>query len=205
MMLRSQRTHSISGATLPEVLIAAVAASIVLGGLMMGSVALLRSFSASDRLARTQGDLHRVADYMARDIRNATSVDTTPSGTTLLTVNSSDYYNRNGTPNNIADDVPNSPTLGRTAASWGGSPVTIRYRKTGSQILRDVTRVDAGVSTTATTQIADNVQNLTIAVNAAGTATITSTSPVQYGRRKDGAPSPSISFVMAAQSRNPTP
>jgi type II secretory pathway component PulJ len=205
MKLRLHHSHSISGATLPEVLIAAVAASIVLGGLMMGSVALMRSFSASDRLARTQSDLHRVADYMARDIRNARSVNATANGTTMLTITAADYYNRNGTPTNLADDVANNPSLGRTGATYGANPVTIRYRKTGAQILRDVTRVDGGASATSTTQIADNVENLAIAVDAAGTATITSTSPVQYGRRKAGAPSPSLSFVMASLPRNSTP
>lgn len=205
MKRRRALIRSISGATLPEVLIAAVAASIVLGGLMMGSVALLRSFSASDRLARTQADLHRVADYMARDIRNATNVNATVISTTLLTITAADYYNRNGTPTNRADDVANNPSLGRTGATYGANSVTIRYKKTGTQVRREVTQIDAGVSTTSSAQIADNVENLTVSVDAAGTATITSTSPIQYGRRKAGAPSPSTTYVTATLPRNPTP
>lgn len=204
MKLRILRNR-VNGTTLPEVLIAAVSGSIVLGGLIAGSVALISSFSASDRLARTQADLHRVADYMSRDIRNATNVDTTATATTVLTITEADYYNRNGTPNNLADDVPNSPSIGRTGATYGANPVTIRYRKTGTQILRDVTRVDAGVPVTSTTQIADNVENFAVTVDATGTATITSTSSMGYRRRKAGVTSPTISFVMAAQPRNSTP
>ena len=202
MKARFSRTQ-IAGATLPEVLIATVAASVVMGGLMTGSIALQRSFSASDRMARTQSDLHRVADYMARDIRNATSINTTATASVVLTLTTSDYYDRRGTPNNRADDVPNSPTLGRSGATYGTNPVTIRYLRSGTQIFREVSQVNAGASSTSTTQIADNVENLSVAVDAEGIATITSTSPMQYGRRTDGSPSRSISFVMASLPRNP--
>ena len=51
--------------------VAAAVASLVLGGLMVGSVALQRSYSASDQLCRAQADLLRVTDYIARDVRKA--------------------------------------------------------------------------------------------------------------------------------------
>ena len=186
-------------------LIGAAVASIILGGLMVGTVALQRSFSASDRLARTQADLHRVADYMARDIRNATSISATANPSVLLTVTAADYYNRRGTPDNLADDVANDPTLGRTGATYGTNPVTIRYLRSGARILREVSRVDAAGPAISTTWIADNVENLAVAMDAEGTATITSASAMHYGIRKAGTPSPSVSFVMASQPRNPTP
>ncbi len=194
----------IAGFTLPEVLIGAAVASIVLGGMMTGSIVLQRAFSASDRLGRSQGDLIRVADYMSRDVRNATSIDATPSASVLLTVTLADYYDRRGTPNNLTDDVPNSPTLGRTSATYGGSPVTIRYLRAGTRIGREVSQVDGGATTTSTTWIADNVDNFTLTLAANRTATITSSSAMRFGRRKAGAPSPSLSFVMASQPRNPS-
>ena len=192
----------ISGFTLPEVLIGAAVASIVLGGMMAGSVMLQRSFSASDRLARSHADLTRVADYMSRDIRNATSIDTTPSPSVLLTVTLADYYDRRGTPNNLTDDIPNNPTLGRTMATYGGNPVTIRYLRSGTRVGREVSRTDAG-TTTSTAWIADNVDNFTLTLDAKRTATMTSSSAMRYARRKAGAQSPSLSFVMVSQPRNP--
>jgi type II secretory pathway component PulJ len=188
--------------TLPELLISMATASIVLGGLMVGSIALQRSFSASDRLANAQADLHRVADYMARDIRNATTIDATPSTSVALTLTTADYYNRSGTPTNRADDVANSPSLGRGGATYGTNSVTIRYLKFGTQIRREVSQVDAGATTASITQIADNVDNLSVAIDAQGTVTIDAASPMPYGRRKAGTQSPSVSFVMASRPRN---
>ena len=192
----------IAGFTLPEVLIGAAVASIVLGGMMAGSVMLQRSFSASDRLARNHADLTRVADYMSRDIRNATSIDATPSASVLLTVTLADYYDRRGTPGNLTDDIPNNPTLGRTMATYGGNPVTIRYLRSGTRVGREVSRTDAG-TTTSTAWIADNVDNFTLTLDAKRTATMTSSSAMRYARRKAGAQSPSLSFVMVSQPRNP--
>lgn len=194
-----------TGTTLVELLIGVAVASIVLGGLMVGSVSLQRSFSASDRLARTQADLLRVGDYMARDIRNATTITTPAGGSVLLTVTTGDYYDRRGTPNNLADDIANSPTLGRTGATYGTNPVTIRYVRSGSRILREVTQVDAGAPTTSSTWIADSVDDLTVSVAADGTATVTSASAMPYATRKVAAQSPKLFFVMASESRNPTP
>ncbi len=204
--MKARFAHNrIAGVTLPEVLIATVTASIIMGGLMVGSIALQRSFAASDRLARAQSDLHRVADYMSRDIRNATGIDTTATSTVVVTITTSDYYDRRGTLNNQTDDVPNSPTLGRNGATYGANPVTIRYLRSGTQIFREVSQTNAGAATTTTTQIADNVQNLTVAVDAEGIATINSTSPMPYSQRNTGSTPPTISFVMASLPRNPLP
>ncbi len=196
--------HRISGATLAEVLIGAAVSAIILGGLLTGSIALQRSFSASDRLARAHADLLRVSDYLARDIRNATSINPTATSTVLLSLTTGDYFDRRGT-SNLADDVANMPTLGRTGATYGANPLTIRYLREGTRILREVKRVDAGVTTTSSTQIADNVENLTVTLAADGKATITSDTAMRYRTRKTNAPSPSLSLVMASQPRNPTP
>ena len=199
------RPADIAAFTIAEVLIAGAVASIILGGLMTGSIAIQRSFAASDRLARAQSDLHRVADYMARDIRNSTSVDTTATSSVLLTVTTGDYYDRRGTPGNLADDVPNAPVLGRTGASYGTNPVTIRYVRNGTRIARQVSKVDAGTTATATTWIADNVDALTVGIDANGTVTFTSATAMNYSRPKAGIESSSLSFVMASQPRNLTP
>ena len=141
---------------------------------------------------------------MARDIRNATSVNATASATVLLTVTTGDYYNRNGTPNNPKDDTPNSPVLGSSSVTYGSNPITIRYLKSGSRILREVTRFDSGTSGTSSSLIADNVDNVGVTLDAHGSATLTTSTATYYARRKAGAPSPLISLVMAAKPRNPT-
>lgn len=202
---RISPSHRIAGATFPELLVAAAVSSIILGALMVGSIALQRSFSASDRLARAQADHIRVADYVARDIRNAKSINTTAAAPAFLTVTTGDYYDRRGTPANVADDVPNKPVLGRTGADYGTSPVSIRYLRSGTRIIREVSRVDAGTTSVSTTQIADNLANVAVAMAADGTATITSTSSVRYGWQRPGTQVPTMTFVLAAQPRNPTP
>ncbi len=199
------RRRRIAGFTLVEMLVGAVATSILLGGLMTGSIAIQRSFAANDQLTRAQSDLLRVADYMTRDIRNSTSVNTTATASVLLTVTAGDYYDRRGTPTNLADDVANSPVLGRTGATYGTSPVTIRYLKSGTRIAREVTRVDAGVSTTSTNWIADNVETLTVTVDAAGKITFTSGTAMNYSLRKADTKTFLQSLVMTSQTRNPQP
>lgn len=199
------RLRQIAGFTLVEIMVGAAVASILLGALMTGSIALQRSFSANDQLARAHADLLRVADFMSRDIRNARTFNATPNSSVLLTVSLGDYYNRNGTPNNTSDDVPNSPVLGRTGATYGASPMTVRYLKSGTRVAREVTRVDAGVTSTSTTWIADNVENLTAAVDSNGTVTFTSATAMNYRMKKTGTGSPTLSFVMASSPRNSTP
>lgn len=199
------RFRRLAAFTLAEVMIAGALGSIVLGGLMTASLAIQRSLSANDQLSRAQSDLLRVADYMSRDIRNSTSVNTTATSSVLLTVTMGDYYNRNGTPANVADDVANAPTLGRTGAIYGSSPVTIRYLKSGTRIGREVSRVDAGATTVTTTWIADNVDALAVTGDADGKFTLTSAAAMKYGIRTAGSLSRSLSFVMASKPRNPTP
>jgi type II secretory pathway component PulJ len=192
-----------SGATLPEVLIAAAVASIVLGALMMGSVMLQRSYSASDKLCRAQADLLRVSDYISRDVRNATTIDAATTAPVLLSLTTGDYYDRRGTPNNTRDDVPYNPVLGRDGVTYGSDAVTIRYVRSGTGIVRQITRVDSGASNTSTTRIADNVDNLAVAVDSQGTTTITTSTAPRYGRRAAGTASPLISIVMVSKPRNP--
>ena len=204
-MRKSPENLRICAAALMELLVAAAVASVVLGALMVGSIALQRSLSASDHLARAQADLLRVSDYIARDIRNSTGVNSSVSAPTLLTITIGDYYDRHGTPGNTKDDVPYDPVLGRDSVTYGSSPVTVRYLRSGTGILREVTRSDSGASSTSTTRIADNVENIAVSFDSQGVATISSSTATRYARRKANAPAPVISFVMVTQPRNPIP
>ncbi len=203
IILSSLRARA--GFTLVELMTAAAAGSIILGALMAGSLSLQRSFRASAQLAQGQADLIRVADFMARDIRNATTFNATPASPALLTVTTTDYYNRNGTPANLTDDRPNSPTLSRNGATYGGNPVSIRYVRSGTRLMREVTTTDGGTAAVGVSWIADFVENLSVSVDASRNVTLTVGSPMTYGRRSPGASSRSLSFVMAARPRNPAP
>jgi hypothetical protein len=183
-------------------LVGSAAALILLGGLLTGSVAMQRAFAASDRLARAESDMLRVADYMSRDVRNATNINSTATGTVLLTVTTSDYYDRRGTLSDPTDDVANTPVLGRNGATYGASPITIRYLRSGTNILREVRRVDAGVASVATTRIADNVEALAVSVGPQGEITFASSTAMNYRVPKTGGQSPALSFTMTSQPRN---
>jgi type II secretory pathway component PulJ len=202
--MKSKTLSSIrcAGTTLAEMLVAAAVASLVLGGLMVGSVALQRSYSASDQLCRAQADLLRVTDYLARDVRNAATIDTTTTAPVLACITTGDYYDRRGTVI-TKDDVPYNPVLGRNGVTYGSNPITIKYVRSGKAILREVTRIDGGTSSTSRTQIADNVDNFAITVDAQGTTRVTSSTAPRYGRRAAGAASPLISIVTVSKPRNP--
>lgn len=210
-MLPILRFKTKSAMTMSEVLIGAAVGCIVMGALVVGTSALQRAFSANSQLARSDSDLVRVADYMSRDIRNATSV--TPGGAAgpsstnqvILTLSMSDYYDRKGTPNNAADDVANSPVLTRSGVTYGASPVIVRYLKSGSRIGREVTRTDNGASGASVTWIADAVSTLSVTLDADRVATIASSSATYYRVPSAGKTTPSTTFVMASQARNQTP
>jgi prepilin-type N-terminal cleavage/methylation domain-containing protein len=194
-----------AGFTLTEVISGTAIASILLAALMAGSIAIHRSFAASERLARAKGDLLRVADYMARDLRNATSVNTTPQSPSLLSLTVGDYYNQNGTASNPTDDVPNAPVLGRYGATYGAAPLTVRYVRAGTRIGREVTRVEAGISKVSTTWIADNVNALTVAVDSEGTVTFRSEAGTSFKWQKPDAQATTLPYVMASKPRNLAP
>lgn len=204
MLSRILKSRVAAAFTIAELMMASAVGSVVLGGLMVGSIALRRAFVASEHQAVAQADILRVADYVARDIRCATSVNATATSTVLLTVTTGDYYDRRGTPS-TTDDVPNSPVLGRTGATYGASPVTIRYLKSGTRICREVTQTDAGGTTVTPTWIADNVDTLTFTRDAEGIVTIAAEFALRYSSRTGGAQAPKRNFTMVVHPRNPIP
>ncbi len=96
MKLISSRLRRLAGFTLVEVLMATGASSIVLAGLVAGSVALQRSWMAVTDYANAENDQMRISDYLSVDMRRAVTV--TPDGTGGVTVVLPNYYNSDGTP-----------------------------------------------------------------------------------------------------------
>lgn len=90
------RWRLLAGFTLAEVLMAAGSSSIVLSGLVAGSIALQRSWMAAKDYADGENDQMRISDYLAVDMRRAISV--TPDGTGGVTVVLPGFYDTNGNP-----------------------------------------------------------------------------------------------------------
>ena len=203
MKLQFPKTRRLAGFTLTEIMMTCAVGSLMMGGLMAGSMALTRTFNASDRYSRAEGDVNRLVDYVARDIRTATKVDPSVSGSTVLTVTRWDYYDRRGTLTDTSDDKPNAPVLGRYGAVYGTMPVTIKYALVGSRIRRDVTEVDGGVATTTSAWIADDVANFSVTLGSNGVATVSASFATRYGPRQGDIQGATATFSKQIYPRNP--
>ncbi len=203
MKMRSSKFRRLAAFSIAEVMMATAVGSLLMGGLMAGSVALQRTFDASDRQARSEADVNRLVDYVARDIGSATSINTTANGSVLLTVTKGDYYDRRGTPNDPSDDLPNNPVLGRYGAAYGASPITIKYLKTGTRISREVTQIDGGVTTITPTWIADDVDTFSVSLGGGGVATVSATFTTRYRARAGQSGAPSVTLTKQIYPRNP--
>jgi type II secretory pathway component PulJ len=96
--------------------------------LLMGFTSLERSYTASTDFAINHADEMRISDYLAQDLRRATSVQAGQNDTTIYIPN---YYDSSGN--------PRTPTLdGHGGVVYGpsGSSVRIHYYLSGSKIYR---------------------------------------------------------------------
>lgn len=148
-MKRHARGAGQAAFTLVETMVGAAVASIVLAVLATGSIALMRSYNASEDYSTAQADQLRVLDYISRDVRRALSVSVTASPTKLtLTV-----------PDQYAAAAPNrkfrAPTMtaqGKTlTATYGTTPITVSYYVSGSNFVRE----ESGALTVIATGVSD--------------------------------------------------
>ena len=167
--LGSRRAQREAGFTLPELLVGTAAAGIILLGLVLGSIALQRSYAATDQYATAQDSELRVMDYITRDLRRAMSV--TVTNNTQVSVVVPDYYNNydsTGNPN-VRDPTVNSQPLDPVITSgspvYGTNPLTITYyvdpnpqSSTYQSLLRQVNWTASGTAKQSSTVIADNIQ-----------------------------------------------
>src|SRR3954466_731966 len=95
-----------SGMSLAETMMSAAILGVLTMGALMGMVALQRCFTATNGYSAHMGDELRISDYISRDLRQATSVAKTGTGTsTRLTLNIPNYYNAAGTPRDPVIDA----------------------------------------------------------------------------------------------------
>ena len=144
-MIARQARFAQAGFTMVEALIGASIGSIVMAGLMLGTVALSRSFRAVEDFSNGTIDQARVLDYIARDVRRALSIAVTATPPTL-TVTVADQY-ANPTPARVF----NEPVVSATGIIYGTSPVEISYVLDGGNI----SRLENGIGPVIATNIVE--------------------------------------------------
>jgi hypothetical protein len=129
---------SFYGFTLVEMLMVLASGMIVLAALMVGGVALQRSFAAVEGYSIAEGDQLRVSDYIAMDVRRAltASVDNTNN---VLTITIPNYYDANNDDPTWSDAHALAPTFDSDGAiQYGSGVTTIKYYELASNFIREV-------------------------------------------------------------------
>lgn len=129
--------RSASGLTLVEMLMTMASSSIVLAALIIGGVALQRSFAAMEGYSIAQGDQLRVSDYISMDVRRAltASVD----NNNALTVTIPNYYDANNDNPKWSNAHALAPSFDANGAiQYGGGTTIIKYYRLGSNFIREV-------------------------------------------------------------------
>ena len=137
-----QAAHA--GFTLTEMLIGLAIGSVTLAGVGVASVSLQRSFAAADYQMTAQNDQLRVLDYLARDLRMASTVTILNAGTRVtlsLPAANPDLLNLNLGP------LTNSLGLTSTGDA-AASTNTVSYYLEGGQLLRDTGSVQTAIADT---------------------------------------------------------
>ena len=135
--------------TLVEAMVGMVVTSLVLATLAAGTIALFRSYSASEDYSTAQTDQLRVLDYISRDVRRALTVTTT-ANPPRLTLTVPDQYSAPA-----PDRTFRAPTMtiqdGVLGATYGTTPVTVAYYVDGANFVRS----ENGAVTVIATGVAD--------------------------------------------------
>lgn len=178
-----------AGLTLPEVTIGAAITSMVFAALVMGSIALQRTYAAIDNFGTALSDQTAALDYMTCDIRRAQSVAVTASPATItLTVQT--YLDP-------TTQTPRTAVVSSGAVSYGGT-TTITYSLSGSSLVRDQggTRLIIARNVTGFTPVLDaaDVKQKTVCV------TLTFAAPLKWGG--DPATAAPLSLTAKVSSRN---
>jgi hypothetical protein len=144
MTLRLKR--SLTGFTLVEMLMTLGSSSIVLTALVIGGVALQRSYVALQNYSIAEGDQLRVSDYIAMDVRRALTASVDSNN--VLTITIPNYYDANNNNPKWSNAHPVTPSFGTTNnIQYGAGATTIKYYKLGSSFVREVNGTQNTVAT----------------------------------------------------------
>jgi len=139
--------------TLVEMLMTLAGSAIVLTALVVGGIALQRSFAAVEGYSTSDGDELRVSDYIALDVRRALTASVDANNTLTLTI--PNYYDANNNNPKWSNAHALTPSFNANGAiQYGAGSTTIKYYKLSSSFIREV-------SGTANT-IASNVSSFSV-------------------------------------------
>lgn len=132
------------GFTLVETMVGAAIGSMILAALMLGSVALLRSYKAVEGYSDASISQARILDYIARDVRRATSVAVLQNPTRLALTIPDQYAT-------ATDRTFRTPAVSTTGVIYGSGTVNVAFFLSG----KDFIRQEGGVSSTIATNVSD--------------------------------------------------
>ena len=155
----ASRLRSKGGFTLAELLIGVTVSTIILAGLIGATIALQRSYKASEYYSQAAADQVRALDYIVRDTRGAISA--VPSGTgDSLTLTLPAYYSAYDAEGNPAiGAVPVPPLVnGYNDTSYGitAGRMTVVYSVISGKLIR---QVKVGAAAAAQSVIATDIDN----------------------------------------------
>ncbi len=170
-----------AGYTLAQLMVGVGVASVVLLGLVLGSISLQRSFVGTDQYATAQDAQLRVMDYITRDLRRAKSVSVTPDGS-QVSVTVPDYYSAydsNGNPSTRSNvnSQPLDPVITTSSPVFGSNAPTITYYvdATTQSLIRQVNWTAGGTAKQSSTTIADAVQSFQLGFTNTSNSVVTVT------------------------------
>ncbi len=126
--------------TLVEMLMTLASSSIVMAAVLIGGVALQRSFAAVEGYSIAEGDQLRVEDYIAMDCRRSLSASVDTSGASpVLILTIPNYYDANNNQPKWSNAHAVAPTFtGNGAIQYGAGTTTIRYYSQAATFVREV-------------------------------------------------------------------
>jgi len=165
-----------SAFTLIEMLMTMAGSSVVLTAMVVGGVALMRSFAAVEGYSFSDGDQLRVSDYIALDVRRALTASVDANN--VLTITIPNYYDANNSNPKWSNAHALDPTFDSDGAiKYGATTTTIRYYKLSSSFIREVN----GTANTIATNVSSfqvTSQDLTSSVSCSITFSPKFTTPV---------------------------
>ncbi|MEA3213663.1 MAG: hypothetical protein QOE70_6720 [Chthoniobacter sp.] len=150
--MQTTQKIALRGVTLVETMVASCIAGVVLAAIAVGGVSLQRTFMLANNYFQGTSDEMLVADYLGRDLRAALTVAVTQSDSgPVLTLTLPSYIDQ-------ATKKPRKPTLTTHAPAFGKvaghvdygdpkTPVTVIYKTSGQQLVRQVGQSVAIIST----------------------------------------------------------
>lgn len=133
------------GLSLAEVMVTLVVITAMMIALMAGVLSLSSSFASADDYSRAQEDQLNLSDFLSLDLRRATNIVTSNDTNVLLRVEIPTYTNN-----------PTITSDGRV--TYGTTPTTITYTRSGS----DIRRTESNSVTNITIRVARDVSDFDV-------------------------------------------